>query len=521
MKTFLLLLSTITLVFSESSVVWADVVPVPKSIVPEKIEGAKPRNVVFILSDDHRYDAMSFMGHPFAKTPHMDAMAENGVHLKNAFVTTSLCSPSRASILTGLYTFRHRVIDNQRRVPEGTIYFPQYLQAAGYKTGFIGKWHMGHASDEPRPGFDYWFSFKGQGNYYPPGPNYTLNENGKRVPQDGYITPLLTRKAIEFLENQSNESEPFFLYLSHKAVHGPFTPEPKYKDSLRDKTMELPASSELLDNNLKNRPRWLLDQRNSWHGMDFALHTGQSVEHFYKRYCEALCSVDDSIGAVMQQLEKMGILDETLLIYMGDNGFMFGEHGLFDKRVAYETSSRVPMLMQCPEIAEGGTVVEEVVANIDIGPTVMEAMGLKTPPHMDGKSFLPLTQGQSIPWRDYFLYVYYWEQNYPQTPTHFSLRGSQYKYTTYYGLWDTDELFDIQADPDEQNNLVHDPEFAEIKQQMQDRLYEMMDELGGLQIPLNPPRGNQQNKRLRSRGGVKAADFPEAFIVDEPLRSIE
>lgn len=332
----------------------ADVIPVPESIVPEKIEGATPRNVVFILSDDHRYDAMSFMGHPFAKTPHMDAMARNGAHLKNAFVTTSLCSPSRASILTGLYTFRHRVIDNQRPVPEGTIFFPQYLQKAGYTTGFIGKWHMGHASDEPRPGFDYWFSFRGQGNYYPPNEKYTLNENGKRVPQDGYITTLLTRKAVEFLEQQSGSDKPFFLYLSHKAVHGPFTPEPTYRDTLADVPFELPPTSKRHTDNLQNRPRWLLDQRNSWHGMDFPLHSGESIEALYKSYCEALRSVDDSIGAVMEQLKKMGIYDDTLVIYMGDNGYMFGEYGLIDKRVAYETSSRVPMLMQCPAIIKGG-----------------------------------------------------------------------------------------------------------------------------------------------------------------------
>ncbi|MFG0335594.1 MAG: sulfatase [Maioricimonas sp. JB049] len=496
----------------------ADVVPVPDSVSPERIEGATPRNVVFILSDDHRYDAMSFMGHPFARTPHMDAMAENGVHLKNAFVTTSLCSPSRASILTGLYTFRHRVIDNQRPVPEGTLFFPQYLQKAGYTTGFIGKWHMGHASDEPRPGFDYWFSFRGQGNYYPPNDRYTLNDNGKRVSQDGYITTLLTDKAVEFLQQQSGSDRPFFLYLSHKAVHGPFTPEPKYRGTLADEPFELPPSSGQHTNNLGNRPRWLLDQRNSWHGMDFPLHSGESVEALYKSYCEALRSVDDSIGAVMEQLKKMGIHEETLVIYMGDNGYMFGEYGLIDKRVAYETSSRVPMLMQCPALIEGGTVVDEVVANIDIAPTVMEAMGLKKPPHMDGQSFLPLAQGKSVPWRDYFLYVYYWEQNYPQTPTHFSLRGDRFKYTTYYGLWDMDELFDIQADPMEQTNLIHDPKYVETAKRMQGRLYDMMEELGGMQIPLNPPRGRQQNKRLRDRGGVEAADFPEALIVDEPLR---
>lgn len=498
---------------------FAETVSVPKSVVPEKISGAKPRNVVFILSDDHRYDAMSFMGHPFAKTPHMDAMAESGTHLKNAFVTTSLCSPSRASILTGLYTFRHRVIDNQRLVPKGTLFFPQYLQKAGYTTGFVGKWHMGAASDAPRPGFDYWVSFKGQGQYYPPSDQYTINDNGKRVPQDGYITDVLTRRAVDFLEQQTDREDPFFLYLSHKAVHGPFTPEPKYKGSLAKIPFELPESSKLLTDNLLNRPRWLLDQRNSWHGMDFPLHSGNTVEAFYKSYCEALRSVDDSIGAVMQQLKKMGIYEDTLVIYMGDNGYMFGEHGLIDKRVAYETSSRVPMLMQCPAMLPGGTVVDQVVANIDIAPTIMEAMGLSKPPHMDGQSFLPLAQGESIPWRDYFLYVYYWEQNYPQTPTHFSLRGNQYKYTTYYGVWDSDELFDIRVDPMEQNNLIHTPAYEKTKMQMQDRLYSMMADLEGMEIPLNPPRGRQQNKRLRYRDGVNAADFPEAFIVDEPLRN--
>lgn len=497
----------------------ADVIPVPRTVEPKSIADSKPRNVIFILSDDHRFDAMSFMGHPFAKTPHMDSMAKNGTHLKNAFVTTSLCSPSRASILTGLYTFRHRVIDNQRPVPENTIFFPQYLQKAGYRTGFIGKWHMGHASDDPRPGFDYWFSFKGQGRYYPPANGkYTINENGKRVPQDGYITTLLTKKAIEFMETQKDQDQPFFLYLSHKAVHGPFTPEPKYQGSLAKLPFDFPKSSKLLSDNKTNRPRWLLDQRNSWHGMDFPLHTDTSVEDYYKAYCEALRSVDDSIGSVMQQLKKMGIYDETLVIYMGDNGYMFGEHGLIDKRVAYETSSRVPLLMQCPNIIKGGTSVDKVVANIDIGPTIMEAMGLETPPHMDGKSFLPLAKGKSISWRDYFLYVYYWEQNYPQTPTHFCLRGDKYKYITYYGLWDSDELFDIQADPDEQINLIHKPNFQQTKADMQTRLYAMMDELGGMAIPLNPPRGRQQNKRLRDRGGVRAADFPEAMIVDQPLR---
>ena len=511
------LTSSIALAANEPKASEPGVVPVPKNVKPSQIPGAKPRNVVFILSDDHRYDAMSFMGHQFAETPHMDSMAKKGVHLKNAFVTTSLCSPSRASILTGLYTFRHRVIDNNRLVPDGTLFFPQYLQEAGYSTGFIGKWHMGGHHDNPRPGFDYWVSFKGQGNYLPPGSKYTINVNGERVKQDGYITPLLTRYALEFLDEQKDSDKPFFLYLSHKAVHANFTPEEKYVRKFADKPFKRPDSEKELKDNSRNLPRWLLDQRNSWHGVDFPYHSDLNIEQYYKRYCEALCSVDDSVGAVLEQLKKMGIHDETLVIYMGDNGFMFGEHGLIDKRVAYETSIRVPMLMQCPDLFEGGTVVDKMVANIDIAPTVMEAMGLQKPPHMDGASFIDLARGKSIPWRDYFLYCYYWEKNFPQSPTVFSLRSDKYKYTTYYGLWDTDEFFDIQADPMEQKNLIRDPAQAKIAKEMENRLYGMMAKLGGMNIPMNQPRGRSQNKRLRSRKGDGASNFPKDLVVDEPI----
>lgn len=502
---------------SYSQMLSAEVVEVPSRVAPSHIANAKPRNVVFILSDDHRFDAMSFLGHQFAETPHLDSMAANGVHLKNAFVTTSLCSPSRASILTGLYTFRHRVIDNNRAVPPGTIFFPQYLQAAGYATGFVGKWHMGGEQDDPRPGFDYWVSFKGQGNYFAPGPNYTLNVNGQRVKQNGYITTELTNYATEFLESQRGSDKPFFLYLSHKAVHSDFTPEPKYAGRFENKRFDRPITEQTHDGNKTNLPRWMLDQRNSWHGVDFPYHSDLNIEAYYKRYCESLCSVDDSVGAVLQKLKDMGVYESTLVIYMGDNGFMFGEHGLIDKRVAYETSIRVPMLMQCPELFEGGQTLEQVVANIDIAPTILEAMGLHTPPHMDGVSFLSLAQGMEKAWRDYFLYVYYWEKNFPQSPTMFSLRGDRFKYITYYGLWDSDEFFDLQADPLEQNNLIHDPRYAADVKKMEDRLYEMMDELGGMEIPMNPPAGRSMNKRLRSRNGDEAADFPEAFVVDQPL----
>ncbi len=479
-----------------------------------KRPNVKPRNVVFILTDDHRYDAMGFMGHPFLETPHLDSLAANGVHLENAFVATSLCSPSRASILTGLYTHKHRVIDNNRLVPPGTIFFPRYLQRAGYATAFIGKWHMGGAADDPRPGFDHWISFRGQGNYLPPGPRYTLNVDGKRVPQKGYITDELTDYAVDWLKQQAGE-KPFFLYLSHKAVHANFTPAKRHEGRYADVQLNLPTGKGVSAEN--NAPRWVRDQRNSWHGIDFAYHSDKGLDYLYRRYCEALLAVDDSVGRVLQQLKVMGVHDDTLVIYMGDNGFMFGEHGLIDKRVSYEESIRVPMMMQCPDLYEGGQVVEQMVGNIDVGPAVMHAAGLETPDYMDGQSFLELPNGRDEGWRDYFLYVYYWEKNFPQSPTQFALRSDRFKYITYYGLWDIDELYDLQADPGETKNLIADSQYRAVAREMEDRLYAMLNEEGGMDIPMNQPRGGSQNKRWRERNGDAAADFPRSMVLDEPL----
>lgn len=476
---------------------------------------ATPRNVVLILTDDHRYDAMGFMGHPFLKTPNLDSIATRGVHLKNACVTTALCSPSRASVLTGLYTHKHRVIDNQRTIPPGTRFFPEYLQPAGYATAFIGKWHMGGESDAPRPGFDHWVSFKGQGSYRPE--KNGLNVNGKHVAQKSYITDEITDYALAWLKNQRPAKKPFFLYLSHKAVHANFTPAPRHAGRYKDAPYRTPASRADTPENNAGKPRWVRDQRNSWHGVDFPYHSDLDIAQYYRSYCETLLSVDDSVGRVLQQLKDLDVYDDTLVIYLGDNGFMFGEHGLIDKRTAYEESIRVPMLMQCPNLFTGGRVVDQVVANIDIAPTVLEAAGLAKPREMDGRSFLPLAQGKPTAWRDYFLYVYYWEKNYPQTPTMFALRGDRYKYVTYYGLWDSDELYDLKADAGEIHNLIASPAHRGIAREMETKLYDLMSAEGGMTIPLNAPAGGISNKRLGPRHGDRAADFPAEMVVPKPI----
>ena len=467
-----------------------------------RIAGVKPRSVLFVLTDDHRYDALEFLGHPFLKTPHMNRLAAEGIHFSAGYVTTSLCSPSRASILTGRYAHNHRVIDNNNPTPEGTIFFPQYLQQAGYQTGFFGKWHMGGDSDAPRPGFDRWVSFRGQG-HYPPHPS-GLNVDGQRVPRKGYITDEITDYCIDWL-NARDRDKPFFAYLSHKAVHAEFLPAERHRGVYRDAEVKPPVTQADTEENYRGKPRWVKDQRNSWHGVDFPYHSTLDVAEYYRRYCETLLAVDESLGRVMQILADQGVLDETLIIYMGDSGFCFGEHGLIDKRTAYEASMRVPFLARCPSLFAGKQVIDKVVANIDIAPTVLEAAGLQAPAGMDGRSFYQLMQGKESEWREALLYEYYWERNFPQTPTMFAIRTDQYKFITYQGIWDIDELYDMRADPLEQNNLIHDSRMEPVIAGLKQQLFQELQATGGMYMPLYPHRGRQQN--LRTRTGSEPGDF--------------
>ncbi len=479
---------------------------VPTPVTLTKVQGVKPRNIVFILTDDHRYDALGFLHkQTFIHTPNLDKLARGGVYLPNAFVTTALCSPSRASILTGLYAHKHRVVDNNNPVSEGLVFFPQYLQQAGYQTAFVGKWHMGGEGDEPQRGFDHWVSFKGQGSYLPE--KNGLNVNGKRVPQQGYITDELTDYALEWLKSRK-DNKPFLLYLSHKGVHADFVPADRHRGRTRDDKFVVPAT--MNPDNVQEAPMWVQNQRNSWHGVEYPYHSDLDIGQYYKRYAETLLGVDESVGRVMEYLNGKGLLESTLIVYMGDNGFHFGEQGLIDKRTAYEASMRVPMIAHCPELIKPGTTVKEVVANLDVAPTLLEAAGLETPAHLDGKSFLPLMQGKKVPWREALLYEYYWERNFPQTPTIHALRGDRYKYIHYQGIWDTDELYDLQADPGESKNLIRSPRHQQVVKDMNRQLFEVLGQTEGMYIPLNPDRGGQQNKRHPGRS--KAARFGDYML---------
>ncbi len=467
---------------------------------------AGQRNILLILSDDHRHDFMGFMEQApaFLETPHLDRIASEGAHLINAFVSTSLCSPSRASILTGQYMHHHRVVDNQRPVAEGTRFFPEYLQAAGYQTAFIGKWHMGHENDEPRKGFDYWVSFKGQGTYFDP----ELNINGKRQSFKGYTTDILAEQALNWLHEKRAPNKPFLLYLSFKAVHYPFTPAPRHHGRYQDKPIPYPETMAFTEENYRTQPKWLKERRFGIHGIDH-METGAfdqdpvpSFDDLYWRFCETVHGLDENVGKVFDYLGQNSLKDNTLTMYLGDNGFALGEHGFYDKRDAFEASIRIPMLAHAPGVIQPGTEISPMVQNIDVAPTLLSYAGVPIPekPAMDGQSFLPLLKGEALEsWRDHILYEYHWEWNFPAQPTTLAIRGDRYKYIYYHGIWDRNGFYDLQTDPHERHNLIDIPAFQERIQAMRTQLFTELETSGGLTMPLRPPKGVQFYDRKLQR----------------------
>ena len=334
------------------------------------VDGAKRPNVLLILCDDLRWDCLSVAGHPHLKTPHIDRLAREGVFFRNAFCTTSLCSPSRASILSGLYAHSHGVTNNFTEYPNNLGSFPRVLQSVGYDTGYIGKYHMGENNDEPRPGFDYFVTHKGQGKYF----DTEFNLNGqKREVVKGYYTHVVTDMAIDFLsrprKSEGGGDKPFMLILGHKAPHSFYFPEPKYEHAFDQVDIQYPDTAFKLD----DKPDWIKKRLPTWHGIygplfdyrkKFPDSSPEAVKDFAamtRAYWGTIKSVDDSVGRIYEHLEKSGQLDNTLIIFMGDNGLLNGEHGMVDKRTMHEASIRVPLVVRLPaSMAAGGTTCASV-----------------------------------------------------------------------------------------------------------------------------------------------------------------
>lgn len=405
-------------------------------------------NIVFILSDDHAHDMMGCAGHPWLQTPALDRLAGDGVRFSNAFVTCSLCSPSRASFLSGLYPHAHGVCANEGvDLPASVPTFPQILQAQGYRTAFVGKWHMARWA-RPRPGFDHWVGFSGQGDYN----RNTLLVDGQWRRHDAYITDVLTDYGSRFLEQQ-RRGEPFLLMLSHKAVHQPFKPAPRHSDLYAGVPITHPRPS---GDRLDLKPDWG-DRRPEI-----------DLGSFLVNYARTIAAVDESVARIRQVLERSGQLDRTMIIYAGDNGYMMGEHGgLWDKRTAYERSIRIPLIIRHPGLIAPGTVSPELALNVDLAPTLLRLAGVASPPAMHGLDLVDLVAGRRQ--RGAFLYEYFQESG--PVPTTLAVRTQEWKYITYPDNPEhRQELYHLRQDPHELVNLAPDTAHQAVIDQLAGQL---------------------------------------------------
>jgi N-acetylglucosamine-6-sulfatase len=444
---------------------------------------ARP-NIVFVLTDDQRADCLSRNGHPFLKTPHLDRLASEGAYFNKAFCTTALCSPSRATFLSGNYSHVHGVANNFTEYPVKMQSWPGLLRAAGYRTAYIGKWHMGEENDNPRPGFDYWASHKGQGKYF----DTEFNINGKRQEVKGYYTHVVTEMAKDFLSKRGKQ--PFAMVLGHKAPHGIWIPEKKYEHAFDNVRISKPKTAMPGP----DKPAWVRERIGTWHGINGPLYGSKDYDTFIRTYHATILSVDDSIGELRTALERTGDLDNTVFIFASDSGFLLGEHGSIDKRVMWEESIRIPMMIRYPRAIRAGTRVESLVLNNDVAPTVLELCGVAAKQPMQGRSLAPLFAGKPVPnWRKSFFYEYNFEDEFPYTPNVRGVRTDRWKYIHYpngEGQPETHkaELYDLRSDPQETRNLADAPAGKETLISLRRELMSLKKQFGAVpdRMPVNP-----------------------------------
>ena len=457
----------------------------------EEARAVRP-NVLVILTDDMRWDAMGVVQweqggkalFPWFKTPNLDRLAAEGARFRNVFVTTSLCSPSRASLLSGQYAHRHKVLNNFTDYPHNLPGYPRWLHDAGYETAYIGKWHMGEDDDQQRPGFDFWMSHKGQGNYW----DNEFNINGERRVVKGYYTTVVTESAVKWLRGMHDR--PWLLVLGHKAPHGgPIVPEPKYEHAFDAEKIVLPANAAGY-HAADGKPAWLEQSYPTWHGLGGPLYGQKDYGSFVRAYLGCIASVDESVGQVYETLRETGQLENTILVFTSDNGFVLGEHGRTDKRTAYEESLRVPLLVRYPRIVKPGTVIDPMVLSLDLAPSLLDLCGAPTLPEADGRSWKPLLDGNKAGWRTAFFYQYNYEPQFPYTPNVRAVRTDRWKYIHYpHGDGGPDrytaELYDLCDDPLEMHNLISGPAHAERVRELKATLEQLMDRHHAL--PDTPP----------------------------------
>jgi len=487
-------------------------------------------NIIFIMTDDHTKQAIGAYGSLINETPNIDRIAQNGMRFERCFVTNSICSPSRATILTGKYSHLNGVTDNIKAFDGSQQTFPKLLQAAGYETAIVGKWHLKTAPT----GFDHWNILPDQGDYYNP----EFVENGDTISHTGYVTDIITDKAINWLENRNSKEEPFLLLYQHKAPHRNWLPGPEHLNMYDNVDIPIPETyfddytgrgtaareqkfhimedqdiifdsknfkfDELKERYEDSERNYFLpmfqrlndEQRAAWAEAYYpeveafrqANLKGEALakwkyQRYIKDYLRCVASVDDNMGRFLDYLEASGQADNTIVVYTSDQGFFLGEHGWFDKRFMYEESFSPPLLIQWPGVIEPGSVNTDLVSNLDFAETFLDAAKVDVPEDMQGTSMLPLfTDPDKAEWRKSAYYHYYEYQGVHSIKRHYGVRTERYKLMHFYHDINEWELYDLKEDPQEMNNVYHDPNYSAIKEKMHEELRKVMKKYGDSEI---------------------------------------
>ena len=476
-------------------------------------------NILFVMSDDHAVPALSAYGGDLISTPNLDRLAREGARFDAAYVTNSICTPSRAVVLTGKHSHKNGVLTLLDSFDGSQQTVAKLLQAAGYHTGMVGKWHL---KTEPT-GFNEYAVLPGQGLYYDPFMRHT-GEWPEQRRYEGYVTDVITDHALEFLRNRPQD-KPFFLMYHHKAPHDVFVPKREHTHLFADPIPEPPTLNEDVSDRIALREtvekighrhtsygvpewRWFLtrvryqpDEISGWE-RDLAGLTGDTLRKaqyqiYMRRYLQCVHSIDENMGRVLEFLDEQGLARNTLVIYTSDQGFFLGEHGLYDKRFMYEPAFRIPLLVRWPEAVPAGGETEELVQNLDFAPTMLDAAGVRVPEDMQGKSFMPVAKGE-VPggWRDAIYYRYWMNRGHFNIPGHLGLRTKRYKLIYFYDsdrgpdgrtlvngarpnvrhpFW---EFYDLAEDPEEVNNLYGDSRYSDRVRRLKLRLGELRKQYG-------------------------------------------
>ena len=451
-------------------------------------------NVVFVFSDDHAYQAIGAYGSKLAPTPNLDRLAREGVLFENSFVTNSICCPSRAVVLSGRHSHLNGVLTNAHTFDGSQVTFPKLLRKAGYQTAIVGKWHL---KSDPT-GFDHWEVLRGQGPYYNP---LLLSEGGNKK-WTGYTTDIITDRALHWVDNERDGDKPFLLCVWHKAPHRHWQPAPRHLALFDDVEIpepptlfddwsgraspafvqEMTISDHLFPNDLKLIPQRGLtpEQTKVWDAaygpknarfQAASLQGAERVRWMYQRYLKdylrCITAVDENIGRLRSELEKRGLMENTIFVYSSDQGFYLGEHGWYDKRWMYEESLRTPLIVRMPGGKHGGRRLPQLVQNLDLAPTFCELAGIEPHTEMQGRSLKPLLEGQepAQPWRESIYYQYYEFPGAHMVHRHYGVRTDRYKLIHYYqtGEW---ELFDLELDPNELRSVHAEPSYAQIRKRL-------------------------------------------------------